>query len=110
MKNVYRTNAREPETEGPYVPKWKYVLMSAGWGAVGVAIGALSILVAWLGPPSCETECSDQLIDVEAVTSGFHCEDRAQYRGVVQAGDKRLHFCQCPNEREPDASFAVRVP
>lgn len=102
--NPYRTNAREEEKE-VYVPKWKYVLMSASWGLVGVVIAALSILVAWAGPPSCEpSPCEDRVVDIDSVNS-WRCENGSVYRGVIRVtNDKRMHFCQCPGNEALDAS------
>jgi len=86
------------------MPKWKYVLMSAGWGAVGVVFSALSIIVAWAGPPSCESPCEDRLVNVDSFNS-VTCEHGSVYRGVVQVEkDRRMHFCQCPGNAAIDAS------
>ncbi len=104
LPSAYRTNAKEEEEE-VYVPKWKYVLMSASWGLVGVAVASLSILVAWAGPPSCEpSPCEDVLVNVDS-HDAIACEHGSVYRGVLQiTKDKRMHFCQCPGNAALDAS------
>ena len=98
MKSPYRTNAAPEEKEPDYMPKWKYVLMSAGWGAVGIVFSALAIIIAWAGPPSCESPCQDTLIEVSSAFNSKttqQCPVGTVYRGVLFSGEKAVHFCQC---------------
>ncbi len=103
-KDPYRVQA-EMMTDPVSWPRWKFIIISAAWGLVGIVLTGLACGFSTCANSPEVDDCEDELIPASRLTSASQpsavdCDENAYYAGTFRIDNVPIVFCQCKKNKE----------